>query len=100
MQLLARVMRLTLFAIHHLTPITNSITHTTIIPSFITYNIQSYTILYIIFSHCKILYLILLYRYYYIVNTCNHIVTIMADMIYNYLNKYNHIDIITKNQDQ
>ena len=101
MQLLARIRWLTLFAIQHLTPITNSTTYTTIIPSSITYNILFYTIICIIScnkkSHCKILYSILLYQYYNIVNTCNHIVTIAADILYSYLNRYNYINSITKN---
>ena len=96
MQLFTRITRLTLFVIHHLPPITNSITHTTIITSSITYNFLFYIILFIIFynreSHCKILYSILLYQYYNIVNTCNHIVTIIIDMRYNYLIKYNYTD--------
>ena len=93
MQLFTRITQLTLFAIHHLPPFTNSTTHTTIITSSITYNDLFYTLYSI---HCKILYLILLYQYYNIVNTFNNIVTIMSDMVYHYLNKYNHIDSITK----
>ena len=96
MQLLARIRWLTLFAIQHLPPITNSITYKTILTSFITYNDLFYTILCTIFynreSHCKILYSILLYQYYNIVNTCDHIVTIIFDMIYNDLNRYNCTD--------
>ena len=92
------------FCYTNLPHITNSITYTTIIPSSITYNILSYTILYTIYynrnSHYKILYSISLYQYYNIVNTCNHIVTIIFDMRYNYLNKYNYINSITKNQNQ
>ena len=101
MQLLARIRWLTLFAIQHPTSFTNSTTYKTIITSSITSNDLSDTILYIISynkkSHCKILYLILLYQYYNIVNTCNNIVTIISGMLYNYLNKYNHTDSITKN---
>ena len=97
MQLFTRITRLTLFAIHHLPHTSLTPSHTQLLshrPSHTTFHLIQFYTLYSI--HCKILYLILLYQYYNIVNTCNHIVTIMADMRYNYLNKYNHIDIITK----
>ena len=89
---------------HKLSPFTNSITYITpitykaILTSFITYNflILSYIILCTIFYNIEYIVKFYIWYYYNIVNTCNYIVTIMADMICNYLNKYNYIDLITK----
>ena len=97
----ARIRWLTLFAIQHPNHLTNShhIQNYSPIAHHIQYSII-YNSLHYILQHkitLQILYSISLYQYYNIVNICNNIVTIITDMIYSYLNRYNYTDSIIKN---